>query len=174
MLTDFTPKNPTDEAHWEAVEEASELIHDERFQESLYILRDIAKADPKNPYAYYFMGVALYELGQLEAARDAYRAATLLAPAYVGARGSLAQVLRLLRDHRGALKEGLTALKFSPKDPDALHAVGLAYAALGDHIPAKRYLNAFLSTKPEFEISTEVRQVLEMIDLADGSLEADD
>jgi Flp pilus assembly protein TadD len=168
------PPADRDATQWDAVEEATELIHDGRFQEALYVLRDVARADPKNAYAYYFMGSAFYELGQLEPARDAYRAATLLAPSYVGAFGSLAQVLRLLRDHRGAVQAGLSALKIAPKDPDALHAVGLAYAALGERIMARRYLQAFLGTKPEFEAGTDVRQLLEMIELADGGVEADD
>ena len=44
------------------------MLHEERFHEALAALRDVVKQDPKNPYAYYFLGVGLYEVGELEAA----------------------------------------------------------------------------------------------------------
>ena len=78
------------DAQWDAVEDATELVHEGRYQDALYLLRDIARVDPTNAYAFYFMGVALYEAGQMEPARDAYRAALRAEPGYVGARGSLA------------------------------------------------------------------------------------
>jgi tetratricopeptide (TPR) repeat protein len=155
-----THEEKLDAQHWDAVEEASELIQEGRYQDALYLLRDVAQADPKNPYAYFFMGVAMFEVGQLEASRDAYRAALRLSPYYVGARGSLAQVLRLLGDLKGAVTEGLTTLRLKQDDPDALHAVGLAYAQLDQKTPALRYLRAFLETKPEIETAQEVRQVI--------------
>src|SRR5437763_1301370 len=74
------PKSPEDAAHWEAVEEATELLHEERFREALVVLRDVIKANPTNPYAYYFLGVALFEVGELEPARDAYRASLRISP----------------------------------------------------------------------------------------------
>ncbi len=52
-----------DRAHWEAVDEATELLHEERYREALVALRDVAKRDPRNPYAYYFLAVALFEMG---------------------------------------------------------------------------------------------------------------
>ena len=155
-----TPEEQLDAQHWDAVDEASELIQESKYQDALYLLRDVVQADPKNPYGYFFMGVAMFEVGQLAAARDAYRAALLLSPNYVGARGSLAQVLRLLGDLRGALTEGLATLRLKQDDPDALHAVGLAYAQLDQKTPALRYLRAFLETKPEIEIAQEVRHVM--------------
>ena len=169
-----TSKTPEDAARWDAVEEATELLHEERYQDALYLLRDVVKADPGNPYGYYFIGAALYELGQLAPARDAYQAAVRLSPGYVGARGSLAQVLRLLKDFRGALREAEETLRLAPDDPDALHALGLSYAALGNRGSARHYLEAFLRTRPEFEAATEVARVLEMLPLADGPLDPDD
>ena len=69
-----------DAAHWEAVEEATELLHEERFREALELLHEIVKKDPENPYAFFFTGQALYEVGELEPARDAYRATLRRAP----------------------------------------------------------------------------------------------
>jgi Flp pilus assembly protein TadD len=155
-----------DHAHWDAVEDATELLHGEQFHDALHALREVIKKDQKNPYAYYYLGVALYELGEIEAARDAYRACLALAPNHLGARVSLSHVLRALGDTAGALSEGHAALEASPQDAEALHAVGLAHLARGDRASARRYLTAFLAARPEFEAQVEVRAILDS--LADG------
>ncbi|MBX3190280.1 MAG: tetratricopeptide repeat protein [Labilithrix sp.] len=149
-----------DAAHWEAVEEAVELLHEERFREALEVLREIVKADPKNPYAFFFTGQGLYEVGEMEPARDAYRACLALAPAHLGARIALCHVLRKLGDLREAIKEGMKAIEQAPTDGDALYAVGLAYAARGDDVAARRYLEAFLRAQPELETRLEVEAIL--------------
>jgi tetratricopeptide (TPR) repeat protein len=159
--SDRTPANARD---WAEVEEATELLHEERFQDALYLLRDVIKANARNPYAYYFLGVALFETAQLEAARDAYRAAVKLSPDYLGARVALAHVLRMLGDLRGAITESEEALRRNPSDGDALHAAGLAHAARGDDDAARRYLHAFLASNPEFEAAAEVRAILDTIE----------
>jgi tetratricopeptide (TPR) repeat protein len=150
-----------DHAHWDAVEEAAELLNDQRFHEALVALRDVIKRDSANPYAYYFLGMALYESGELEAARDAYRACLKVAPKHLGARVALCHVLRSLGDLRESVREGMQALAQAPGDADALHAVGLAYLARGDHAAARRYLEAFLEARPEFESAVEVRAILD-------------
>lgn len=160
-------------AQWDAVEEATELIHEGRYQDALYLLRDIVKSDPTNAYAFYFMGVALYEAGQMEPARDAYRAALRAEPGYVGARGSLAQVLRQLGDFSDAVREAEVVLRVAPADPDALHAAGLAHAAMGERASALHYLERFLATKPELEAALEARQVVEALKVGAGPLEVE-
>src|SRR5689334_8044698 len=96
-----------DAEHWEAVEEVTELLHEERFREALEVLRELVKKDPTNPYAFFFTGQALYEVGEMEAARDAYRACLRLAPKHHGARVALTHVLRKTGEHREAVKEGM-------------------------------------------------------------------
>jgi tetratricopeptide (TPR) repeat protein len=152
-----------DAAHWDAVEEAAELLNEERYREAMAELRIALEADAKNVYAYYFLGITFFELGELEAARDAYAACLKLASEHLGARVALCHVLRLLGDLRGALREGTQALSQSPGDPDALHAIGLVYHARGDQIAARKYLEAFLAAGPEFEVELEVRALLESL-----------
>ncbi len=139
-------------------------------------LRRVLQADPKNAYAYNFLGVAFFEVGELEAARDAYAASLRLSPSYLGARVALGHVLRALGDSRGALREGLSALSQAPGDPDALYAVGLAYRARGDDAAAVKYLEAFLATGPEFEVAVETRALLAAMvgDSKDGNEDAED
>jgi Flp pilus assembly protein TadD len=154
------PEEQADAAHWEDVEEATELLHEERYHEAMVELRRALQRDPKNPYAYYFLGVAFYESGELEAARDAYAACLKLAPRHLGARVALCHVLRVTGDVRGAIREGMAALSLAPGDPDALHAVGLAYHARGDDQAARKYLEAFLATGPELEVTLETQALL--------------
>src|SRR5262249_54775808 len=132
-------------------------------QDALLALRDVIKADPTNPYAFHLLGLALCETAQLEPARDAYRAAIKLSPDYLGARVALSHVLRVLGDPKGALAQAKEALRRFPKDADAMHAAGLAYAATGDRPAARRHLQGFLDTEPEAEAALEVRQILEML-----------
>jgi Flp pilus assembly protein TadD len=149
-----------DAKHWEAVEEASELLHEERYAEAMVEIRRVLQHDPKNPYAYYFLGIAFFEAGEMEASRDAYAATVKLAPRYLGARVALCHVLRITGDVRGAIREGMAALSLAPGDPDSLHAIGLAYHAYGDETAARKYLEAFLATGPEFEVAVETRALL--------------
>ncbi len=162
-----TPRKDADDAaRWDAVDEATELMQEGRFVDALVALRDVIKADPRNPYAYNFLGAALFETGQHEAARDAYRAAVRLAPSYLGARVALSNVLRKLGDLDGALSQANEALRRFPGDGDAMQAAGLAYAAKGNRKAAKKQLENFLASNPELEARLEVEQILGMLGLA--------
>lgn len=156
-----------DAAHWEAVEEPCEVLLEGRFEEGLRMLRDVIKADPANPYAYHYVGVALYELRQIEPARDAYRAAVRYAPSYLAARVGLSHVLRELGDARGALNEAQEALSRFPRDGDAMRAAGLAHAALGQRKAARRQLQGYLSSSADVEDRMEVQQILEMLGIGE-------
>jgi Tfp pilus assembly protein PilF len=158
--TSLSDDGKVDGARWSAVEEAVELLHEERFREAMVELRRVLEADPQNAYAYHFLGLAFFEVGELEAARDAYAACLRLAPRYLGARVALAHVLRSLGDTRGALREGLAALSQAPGDGDALYALALAHHARGDESAARKYLEAFLEAGPEFEVAVEARGLL--------------
>jgi cytochrome c-type biogenesis protein CcmH/NrfG len=160
----FDRPEDDDGKHWDAVEEAVELLHEERYREALLELRGVLQKDPQNPYAFYFLGVALYESGELEAARDAYRACVRLAPKHLGAKVALTHVLRALGDLRDAIRIGTEAYQQAPGDSDVLYALGHAYWARGDKVAARRYFEAFLKSKPEFEVSVEVRGILDAMD----------
>jgi len=160
-----------DAAHWSAVEEATELLHEERYREAMVELRRVLQDDPKNPYAYYFLGVAFYEVGELEPSRDAYAASLKLAPKHLGARVALSHVLRQMGDVRGAIREGMAALSQAPDDGEALYALGLAKHAYGDEGAARKYLEAFLETNPELEVALETRGLLAQ--LGGGANEAE-
>jgi tetratricopeptide (TPR) repeat protein len=156
--------DPDDAKRWDAVEEATELIAEEHYRDALDALRRVLEKDPKNAYAYNWVGVAMFESGEMEPARDAYRAALTLAPQYVGARVSLSHVLRQMGDYKEAIKEGMIALEQQPGDSDGLYAVGMAYYGRGDKAAARRYLAAYLEARPEFETAVEVQGIIDAID----------
>jgi len=162
-------RDAEDASQWDEVEETTELMNEGRFVEALVALRTVIKRNPRNAYAYNFLGSALYETGQFDASRDAYRAALRLRPGYLGARVSLSHVLRKLGDINGALSQANEALRQHPGDGDALYAAALANAARGNRKTAKKQLEGFLTTNPEFEAQLEVQQILGMLGLGDSN-----
>ena len=160
-------KETRDVLQWEAVEEATELLQERLFPQAMIELRRVIMANPNNAYAYFYLGVAFFETEQMEAARDAYRAAVTLSPDYLGARISLAHVLRELGDTTAAVGQAKEALRRCPDDGDAMHALGLAQAAKGNRREARKNLTGFLDKKPELEPANEVRQILEMLGMGE-------
>lgn len=158
-----------DAERWEAVEDATEELLGGDLPRALQLLREVLEDDPQNHYAFFYLGTALFELGRLEPARDAYRAATLVAPGYLGARVGLSQTLRRLGEYEEAVVEAEEALRRFPDDGDALYAAGMALAAKGRKRRACEVFERFLATKPELEAQLEVRSVLAMLEkLAEG------
>jgi predicted Zn-dependent protease len=166
--------DPADAKNWEEVEDAVEALHDEQPIEAIVALRAVIKQNPRNPYAFHYLGVSLFETAELEAARDAYRAALALAPQYLGARIHLSHVLRMLRDVRGAVEQGEIAKRQAPNDPDVWHALGMAHAQRGDKEMARQLLEAYLRSNPEFEVGMEVRAILHQFGPAPEPSDEDD
>jgi Flp pilus assembly protein TadD len=171
-MRDKTPpregtRDERDSRHWEAIEEAAEMLQEGNFEGALLELKRVLFADPQNPYAFNLLGTALWELDRLEPARDAFKAATLVSPTFLGARVSLSHVHRRLKELEEAEQEARTALTYFPRDGEAMHALGLALAARGKRGEARKSLEGYLATNPEFEAATEVRGVLEMLGLGD-------
>ena len=160
-------KETRDVLQWEAVEEATELLQERLFPQAMIELRRVIMANPNNAYAYFYLGVAFFETEQMEAARDAYRAAITLSPDYLGARISLSHVLRELGDATAAVGQAKEALRRYPDDGDAMHALGLAEAAKGNRREAKKHLTGFQEKKPELEPANEVRQILEILGMGE-------
>ena len=151
----------TTRAHWTAVEEATELLHEERFREALVELRGVLESRSEQP-----VRVLLPRRRVLRGRRDrgSPRRVRGVPQARADAPGCArrpepraAHPRRRPRRHpRGAWPR----CRATPGDPDALHAVGLAYHARGDDAAARKYLEAYLATHPEFEVEVETRALL--------------
>lgn len=167
------PRDPIDEARWERVEEATESLLDGDYPAALTLLKAELERDPANAYAYHYTGVAMTELRQHEAARDAFAAAVKVAPNYLAARIGLAHALRRTGDLLGAITEARDALEQFPEDGEAHHAIALALAAAGDRRAAVPHLEAFLRSGPEVEAQIEARQLLAEFATEGGPVEFD-
>jgi len=160
---DTTESDPRDADRWDAVEEAAELLLNRNPRDALYMLRDIVRADPHNPYAYYYIGTAMFEVGRFDEAADAYSAALRLSPRYLAARIGLSHAVRISGEPSQAIEHARKALEQVPGDGDALFALGLALASNSDRVGAIHALRAFLGTHPEYEVTLEARAMLEKL-----------
>ena len=149
-----------DHAHWDAVEEAGELIEERLFPAALINLKAVIEKDANNPYAYHLLGGVFHEIGELEASRDAYGAAVRVSPDHLGARVALSHVLRELGHFDDAEREAKNALRRHPRDGEAMHALGLVQIERGNAADARINLQGFLDASPELEAADEVRTIL--------------
>ncbi len=157
------PVDDQDAAQWEAIEEATELLLENDPHEALYVLKKVIETDPRNPYAYYYMGTSMFEVGRFDAAINAYQAALRLSPRYLAARVGLSHAFRIEGDLGPAVQQARKALSQVPGDGDALFALGLALASSGERDGAIRAIRGFLNTNPELEASLEARAMLEKL-----------
>jgi tetratricopeptide (TPR) repeat protein len=152
-----------DGERWEAVEDATERLVEGDARGAVELLAPVIAADPANAYAFHYLGVALFELGELGPARDAFGAALRLSPRYLGARVARSHALRMLGDAEAAREDALVAITDFPADGDALHALGLAHAALGERSNAIAALERFLAVGPELEVRMEAQGLLDAL-----------
>jgi tetratricopeptide (TPR) repeat protein len=162
-----------DAAHWAAVEEASEMLIGGDFERGLGTLRAIIERDRDNPYAFHFLGAALFDMKQFAAAHDAYVAALRVSPGYRASRVGLSHCLRLLGDQQAALDQANVILAEHGEDGDALYAAALALAAGGQREQSRALLERFLTTHPEIEVQLEVRGILDALSQADDAEPSD-
>ena len=140
-----------------------ELLHDGRLDEAIDELLRVAREDPKNEYAFHFLGHAYFEKEAYREALKAYVEALSLAPEYVGAMIGAGQTLRMMGEYDRAIRMGQRVLQKDDADGDALFLVGATHFQKGENQAAKRYLERFLETSPELEIALEVEGMLQVI-----------
>ena len=148
---------------WEAAEEGMELLHSGEIDQAIDELLRVAREDPRNEYAFHFLGHAYFEKKAFQEALKSYVEALSIAPDYVGAMLGAGQALRMLGEYDRAIRMGQRALQVQKDDGDALFLVGAAHFQKGENQPAKRYLERFLETSPALEIALEVAGMLPVI-----------
>lgn len=148
---------------WEAAEEGMELLHAGQVDEAIDELLGVVRENPKNEYAYHFLGHAYFEKQAFPEALKSYVEALKLAPEYVGAMVGAGQSLRMMGEYDRAIRMGRRVLKEHENDPDALFLVGAAHFQKGENQAAKHHLERFLETNPELEIALEVEGMLQVI-----------
>jgi len=142
-------------AHWDAVEEAVELLHDERVEEALPLLRAALERDPGNVYAHFHLGTALASQGKHGPALAALTEAERRESSYLGAVVARGWCLHELGRFAEAVQAGERALALHADDPDGLHLMALSYAELARPREAvaclERYLKSNLTVEARFD-----------------------
>ncbi len=152
----------TRDPHWEAVEEAAELLATDEVDAAIDALREVAERDPRNEYAYYFLGNAHFEKKEYEKALAAYVRALELVPRYAGAMIGAGQTLRMMGQLDRAMRMGQEVLRLRKDDADALYLLGLVAFQRGEYKLAHGFLARFLETGPEAEVRIEVEGIMQV------------
>lgn len=152
-----------DRAHWESAEEGAELIREGELQAAVAELQGLIQREPKNPYAFYFLGSAFFESEDMARALKAYLAALEIKPDYGGALIGAGWALHSLGRYREGLRVGRQVLERTKEDPDALHLLGLCHYSMGDAAASLGYLTRFLNTRPEIEVAMEVEGLIKVL-----------
>ena len=151
------------EEHWEAAQAGAELVAEGEFPLAVQVLTDLIASDPRNEYAYFYLGCAYFELEEYPKALKAYVKALEIVPGYLGAMINAGHTLRMLGRFDEAIRMGQAVLARMPDDGDALFLIGSASFARGEYAKARTHLERFLHTNPELEIATEVEGMLQVI-----------
>jgi len=106
------------------------MLREGKVQESLDLFSKAQRLDPNSPKPHYYIASALERFGTKEAADSAlveYQAALKLNPKYVEPLTGLGKLLRKMGKKREGTAKLEEAVKYNPKDPAALYALGQAY-----------------------------------------------
>jgi tetratricopeptide (TPR) repeat protein len=152
-----------DNEAWDAAQEGAELVAEGDNEAAVKTLSALVTEQPNNEYAYFYLGCALYELGEYARALKAYVKALSLVPTYTGAMIHAGHTLRMLGRYDEAMRMGAQVLARAPNDPDALFLIGSSCFASGLDAKAIEYLTRFLHTDPELEVATEVEGMLQTL-----------
>jgi len=155
--------NTEQERHWSEVEEGVELLAEGKADEAAVELSRVLVDSPDNEYAHFYLGTAYFERDDFERALACYVKALELVPTYVGARVAAGQTLRLLGRHEHALRMGRAVLELDKTDPDALHLCGMVSFQRGEYAAARAYLERFLETSPELEVTLKIENMLQLL-----------
>jgi tetratricopeptide (TPR) repeat protein len=156
-------------ARWDAVEEAVELLREGLLSDAERALDAVLKRDPDNHYAWHYVGVLHFERGAFVEASSAYREALRRAPRYLGAAVGLGHSLRMAGRLDEAIRAALEALEIArargddSEDGDVHWLLALCYAQKNKPDLAIRHAEMFLASNPELEAQAEAQALIETL-----------
>lgn len=130
------------------VKRASDLIKAQKFDEAAEILDRETKANPKDPQAAFFYGVALESLGKTAQAEGEYRRAIALDVKLIESSQNLSAMLLSAEKNEEALKVTEVALEQAPKDPALLANRAIALDMMQSPAAISAY-EQLLEVKPD-------------------------
>src|SRR5690606_32525410 len=110
----------------EAVKTGRDAIQEGDFERAEKVLREASEADPKDPQAAFYLGVALEGTGDLAQAAEEYRRAVELSPELMEARANLSYLLLTEDKAEEALSVAEGGLKLDPENVPLLANRALA------------------------------------------------
>lgn len=134
------------------IENGKKLLASKDAPRAILAFKNAIHATPRNPEAYYQLGLAYLAAGDLRSAVTGLRQAIELDPKHTAARLQLAQLMAGASD-QGVLQDAQQRLQAllqdTPDDPDALHALALTELKLGDTADAMRDLDMAVAAAPQ-------------------------
>ena len=155
------------------------------FEQAIEAYKQALAIKPDYAVAYNNMGNVRTEQGKLEEAIEAYTKALTIQPDYAGAYNNMGVTLR----DQGKLEEAIEAynkaIKINPTHADAYNNMGIALQEAGkleeaqnsyrkaifiepDHAEAHRHLSRMIRYKPDDPQITEVKKLINRLDLKDS------
>jgi tetratricopeptide (TPR) repeat protein len=152
-LDDPAPTKPKGDAvvapSSDLVKQGMDAIQKQDFAQAKSVLGRAVAADPKDPQAAYYLGVALDGAGDLPGAMAQYKKALELDPKLAEAAVNLSGAQYEQKDAAGALATAEQGLKANPKSPELLLNRALALEALGRKEEAMSAYGAAVKARPD-------------------------
>lgn len=175
MALSSKPPPSLHDQHWDAAQEGIELLQEGEVTQAIDALNAVIALQPRNEYAHFFLGNAHYEQESFATALKHYLRALEIEPVYTAALVNAGHALHRLGRHQEAVKVGKQVLARDPNDADGLYLLGVIYYTTGDTGLTRQYFTRFLNSRPEFEVASDVRVLLEALGgpVVDSELDAE-
>ncbi|MCA9583137.1 MAG: tetratricopeptide repeat protein [Myxococcales bacterium] len=152
-----------DDPDWDDAQEGAELLGEELVEEAIVELTRVLEENPRNAYAFFFLGNAHFEKEDWQRALKAYLTALEISPEYLGAMVGAGHALRMMGKSKEALRMVAQVLARNPNDADAFYLAGVTHFYRGEDAKAYEFLRRFLATDPDAEVRLEVVGMLEVL-----------
>jgi len=121
-----------------------------QFDTAIKFYKKALEIKPDYAEAYYNMGIALRDNGDLNAAIDSYKKALEIKPDYVGAYFNTGNILKDIGDLEAAINSYKKALEIKPDYAEAYNNIGLILTDKGDLEEAINSYKKALEIKPDY------------------------
>jgi Flp pilus assembly protein TadD len=152
-LDDPAPPKPKQDAvvapSSDLVKQGMDALQKQDFAGAKAFLTRATAAEPKDPQAAFYLGVALDNLGELPGAMAQYKEALELDPKLTEAAVNLSGAQYEQKDAAGALATAEQGLKANPKSPELLLNRALSLEALGKKEEALTAYGAAVKARPD-------------------------
>ena len=131
-------------------ERGIELYRKGNFSEAVEALKEAVKKQRKDSDAWYYLGLSLHRVGEIEAARKAFEKTISLRPDFAPGFTAWAYMQLFSNDYKGAVKNAEKALALDPKNFESFYIVGTARLRQKQTAEALAKAEEALKIKPDY------------------------